>query len=35
MAAFLSGKKIGMEGNGTCSEYLGYETVGRIAAVNN
>jgi hypothetical protein len=35
VAAYLSGKKIGIEGTGFCNEYPGYESIFRIVIVNN
>jgi hypothetical protein len=34
VAAYLSGKKIGIEGTGLCSEYLGYESIFRVVIYN-
>lgn len=30
MSAYLTGKSVGVEGNGTCSEYPGFESILRI-----
>jgi hypothetical protein len=35
IAMFVAGKKVYMEGTGTCNEYAGYESIIRIYAANN